>query len=231
MMHAVKAERLTRQAFRPFGDVIEIPSQEDEAVGQIRSTGSLTSTGLPQGQEPAPQPVNHGTALKFADISAMSNAYESTGRTARATLSLFVCAPGQIRERFNVSKLTGRHLILRVLERHPYTTQTFIPMGLGYTDTSTSFLVVVAPTITLQDNSGAPDLLRVRAFFAHGRQAITYGIGVWHAPMVVIGLDAIHCTVVQHVNGIHQDDCQEVDLDNDLLILINDLPRGVKSSL
>lgn len=36
---------------------------------------------------------------------------------------------------------------VQILERHPFTTQTFIPMGLSQTDKHTQYLVIVAPTL------------------------------------------------------------------------------------
>lgn len=83
------------------------------------------------------------------------------------------------------------------------------------------FLVIVAPslpssvTATLPDGfskviSSPPDLRRVRAFIAQGNQALTYAPGTWHAPMVVLGQERVDFVVTQFVNGVADDDCQEV---------------------
>jgi len=111
-----------------------------------------------------------------------------------------------------------------ILERHPYTTQTFSPMGLpsgeGLGRAKTCFLVIVAPSLpstsAIQNpNSNLeikspPDLTRLRAFIARGDQAVTYGAGTWHAPMVVLGERRVDFLVTQFVNGVADDDCQEV---------------------
>lgn len=108
-----------------------------------------------------------------------------------------------------------------ILERHPYTTQTFSPLGLSASDPSTVFLVIVAPSLpsttkaTSSTGSPAqianpPDLSRLRAFVARGDQAVTYGPGTWHAPMVVLGQRRVDFVVTQFVNGVPDDDCQEV---------------------
>lgn len=47
---------------------------------------------------------------------------------------------------------------------------------------------------------------------ANGSQAVTYGPGTWHAPMVVLGQEAVDFVVVQYANGVALDDCQEVEL-------------------
>lgn len=149
---------------------------------------------------------------------------------------------------------------MTVLERHPYTTQSFIPLGLSpsassstnrkkrreeeeqqkrsrkrggddtHTDTDTVYLVIVAPsrigekvnaakitttangverTVTVTD---PPDLEKMRAFVATDAQAVTYGAGTWHAPMVVLGKRRVDFVVVQFVNGVEEEDCQEVML-------------------
>jgi ureidoglycolate lyase len=152
-----------------------------------------------------------------------------------------------------------------ILERHPFTTQTFIPMGLSQTDRHTQYLVIVAPTLpasasrrntgrpppyptpnivrkkSLKDifararpspysnettpppsafsrlpasarpkGPGLPDLKNLRAFVASGNQAVTYGAGTWHAPMIVIGDRPIDFVVVQFSNDVGIEDCQEI---------------------
>lgn len=58
-----------------------------------------------------------------------------------------------------------------------------------------------------------PDLSRITAFLADGSQAITYGAGTWHAPMVVLGDRDVDFVVVQWANGVGEEDCQEVLLE------------------
>ena len=98
------------------------------------------------------------------------------------------------------------------MERHPYTTQTFTPLGLSPDDTETSYLVVVAPTDPATD---LPDVAHIKAFMARGSQAVTYGVGTWHAPMIVVGKDDVSFVVTQFVNGVAEDDCQEIEFEAD----------------
>tara|TARA_R110002060_G_scaffold28576_11_gene38706 strand:+ start:4811 stop:5266 length:456 start_codon:yes stop_codon:yes gene_type:complete len=113
-----------------------------------------------------------------------------------------------------------------ILERHPYTTQTFIPLGLSPREAqNVRYLVIVAPSLPPSQadaelpvpkgdalpGRGFPDLGKVKAFIAHGGQAVTYGAGTWHAPMVVLGNKAVDFVVVQFANGVGVEDCQEVE--------------------
>jgi len=64
-----------------------------------------------------------------------------------------------------------------VMERHPFSSQSFIPMDAG------RWLAVVAPRAA---EGGGPDIARARAFLARGDQGVTYGVGVWHHPFTVL---------------------------------------------
>lgn len=71
-----------------------------------------------------------------------------------------------------------RTLVLERMERHPFTSQTFIPMGseLGY-------LAIVADGNAAGD---APDLSTLKVFIVGDGQGVCYDAGVWHASMHVI---------------------------------------------
>lgn len=113
---------------------------------------------------------------------------------------------------------------IKVLERHPFTSQTFIPLT---ADSSKRYLVVVAPSLgpTPLDDSlpapadagrGLPDVRRLLAFVATGDQAVTYAAGTWHAPMIALGPrdSTVDFVVVQFANDVPVEDCQEVALED-----------------
>jgi ureidoglycolate lyase len=104
--------------------------------------------------------ANHGTALAWDALATLVNL---RGDSARATASLFRCRA-----------FTESALEVRLLERHPGSTQMFVPMR------ASRFLVVVAL------GGDAPDLSTLAAFVVEGPQAITYAPGVWHHPMVAL---------------------------------------------
>lgn len=159
--------------------------------------------------------ANQGTALKASPVSPWVDKYSesSSHTTKKPTISMFTCFP---RELTHDQERGSPVFPIRILERHPYTTQTFVPMGLSPRDQSSKYLVIVAsskqPTNAFS-REGPPDLADVRAFVAGGRQAVTYGAGVWHAPMVVLGEKRVDFVVVQTTNGVPNDDCQEVDVE------------------
>jgi ureidoglycolate lyase len=271
-------ELLTPTAFAQFGTVIENPT-----------TSPSSKLPIPD-RAPTPDVVqaNQGSALKYLDVTHMSNLYDlaPSKKPAKAVMNMFVCSPRNLRPHepsqsmpsswgdldFDDEEDEGgsyeRQLLdVGILERHPFTTQTFIPMGLSQQDRHTQYLVIVAPTLpasaskrhtgrappyptpkierrrSIKDiftrarpspftneaapppsqfsklhpsarpkGPGLPDLKNLRAFVASGSQAVTYGAGTWHAPMIVIGDRPVDFVVVQFANDVGVEDCQEVVL-------------------
>ncbi|KAL2162376.1 hypothetical protein VTH06DRAFT_7289 [Thermothelomyces fergusii] len=239
----IEAVPLTREGFALFGDVVENPRPDLHP-----SRADPASSALPFNAVIA----NQGSAIKYQHVSRQVNLYGQapSGRPGSAIMSIFVCAararipdppraPGVGPVRNTVPELQLPSTFpVAVLERHPYTTQTFIPLT---SDPAAHYLVIVAPSLPATPaeapngealpvptslppstdyprplpGSGMPDLRRLRAFVANGRQAVTYGAGTWHAPMVALGEPgtALGFVVVQFANGVGIEDCQEVFLD------------------
>lgn len=207
---------LTPSSFAPFGTVL---------ISPLSSTTTTPPTSPPRGSVSA----NQGTALKFPDIAPVTSTYHTSpsGAPAKPSMSLFSCFPRALRTS------NGQQVFnVEVLERHPFTTQTFIPLApsSSVVDTATKAIIIVAPTLPsppppppsppaltpyfpqLQSKQGGlPDLQNVKAFVAEPGMGVTYGVATWHAPMVVVG-GRVDFVVVQHVSGKGEEDCQEVDV-------------------
>lgn len=225
----VSAAPLTAEGFAPFGTVISSPLPRNITTAPQHPSAFIPPHG------PAPVLANQGSALKYSPISPLQDGYTGTcpsGKAASARMSMFSCFPRKLRSLDDKSssevQLNGSSAVfdVRILERHPFTTQTFIPIDLSSKtyaggQEEPSFLVIVAPTLkgetaSATDGSGKtvsindpPDLNNIKAFIARGGQAVTYGTGTWHAPMVVLGQRRVDFVVVQFVNGVDEEDCQE----------------------
>jgi ureidoglycolate lyase len=68
-------------------------------------------------------------------------------------------------------------LVLKMFERHPLGSQSFVPLG------GAAYLVAVAP-------AGDFDAARVRLFHAEGHQGVHYKKGVWHHFLLVLEADS-----------------------------------------
>ena len=90
-------------------------------------------------------------------------------------------------------------LLVTRLERHPWSAQSFVPLGAG------RYLIIVAHAIA----AGAPDPLTMRAFVAAG-QGVCYRRNIWHHGMAVLDEDASF--VVMMATMGHADDDVFLDL-------------------
>lgn len=87
-------------------------------------------------------------------------------------------------------------LVLKVFERHPLGSQSFIPLS------GRPYLVAVAP-------AGDFDPASVRLFRAEGHQGVHYRKGVWHHFLLVLEADTDFLVVDRAGPG---DNCEEVEL-------------------
>ncbi|PSN62646.1 ureidoglycolate hydrolase-like protein [Corynespora cassiicola Philippines] len=151
----IPIELLTQSSFQQFGTVIENPAHSPLPRSQ-------------RGPPPTAVSANQGTALKILDVTHMSNLYHlaPSKKPAKAVMNMFVCAPRDLRphepsesmpsswgdidlddEDYENGNLDRELFDVHILERHPFTTQTFIPMGLSQADRHTQYIVIVAPTL------------------------------------------------------------------------------------
>lgn len=136
-MRQINPSPLTAEAFAPFGEVLEAPSEPgrryfDEALGNARAH-------------------------------------------ARTSLSLARVPP-----------TPERPLVARQMERHAFSSQSFVPLG------TARWLVIVAP----HGRDGKPDAAAARAFVAGPGQGITYRADVWHHPLTVLDAGAVFAVLM-----------------------------------
>ncbi|AET40941.1 ureidoglycolate hydrolase Ecym_7089 [Eremothecium cymbalariae DBVPG len=170
------AEALNIDDFMPYGSIIS----PDEEISKLDDSG---------------RNANQGTAVKISQVSKVQNLFPTTKNIREPNWNLFRCFPNEALNRQFVTESTTNTVTfsLKVLENHPYSSQTFVPMGRRSSELC--YLVIVA----LSDPSSEPDLSTLKAFICRGTQAVTYGPGVWHAPMIVLGEPAyLDFTVLIH---------------------------------
>jgi ureidoglycolate lyase len=134
-MKTIDIKPLTREAFAPFGEVIE-----QEGASSF--------------------PINAGKCTRYHDLAKI----ETTGDKARPMISLLRGEPYAL------------PLELGMVERHPFGSQAFIPLG------ESPFLVIVAEET--EDGPGQPIAFRT----APG-QGVNIGRNVWHG--ILTPLEAV----------------------------------------
>ena len=103
-------------------------------------------------------PINAGMAERFSDLAQV----DVGAAGGRPLISLCRAQPVSL------------PLRLRLMERHPLSSQAFIPLSWA------PFLIVVAPAgedLSIDD---------IRAFRSNGRQGINYRAGTWHHPLLAL---------------------------------------------
>jgi ureidoglycolate lyase len=219
----IAVKQLNQSDFAPFGAVVSNPAPT------LTPTAGLTPQQLPSTAILA----NQGSAIKYQDVTHMLDLYSSAPSkvASKAVMNMFICAPRSLRH--SPEEGIVGNFPVEILERHPFTTQTFIPLGHSATEhDKRRYVVIVAPSLPPSNKDeelpvpsssrtgsstlpgrGLPDLSNIKAFIADGSQAVTYSAGTWHAPMVVVGRKPVDFVVVQHANGVGIEDCQEVVID------------------
>lgn len=173
---------LTPEAFAPYGQVIQSYTDITSAPRSVKIT-----------------PANFGTATKYHKLSLLKNSYpDDAGATTG--ISVYTCQPAEV-----AKNGTMREVLLKALERHPFTNQAFLPMS---QDGDKVYLVVVAKN----GPDDRPDIGTLRAFVARGNQGIAYNTGIWHQPMTVLdGPMVLACVETQIGNG-EAADCEVIEV-------------------
>ncbi|KAL2110758.1 hypothetical protein VUR80DRAFT_740 [Thermomyces stellatus] len=247
----VRAKPLSHSSYAPYGDVIQNPRSNLLPPASARTLSSLPFDAVSANQgsaikyqhvsrprnlySEAPSRIPAQPAMNMFvcrarplipahELRARANSNTEEAPTAEDEGRLEEADTTFLRDR-NQSRQSS-YFPVTILERHPFTTQTFIPMA-----SHARYLVIVAPSLSSPSypalptpsrapdipGPGLPDLSRLEAFIATGDQAVTYGAGTWHAPMAVLGdeNEKVDFVVVQFQNGVPNEDVQEVVLQSE----------------
>jgi ureidoglycolate lyase len=93
-------------------------------------------------------------------------------------------------------------IAIKMMERHPYGSQAFIPLG------QNPYLVVVAP-------KGDFDVNKLEVFIAESKQGVNYHKGTWHHYCLALHDESDFLVVDRGGKG---DNCDVVELDGALVI-------------
>jgi ureidoglycolate lyase len=98
---------------------------------------------------------------------------------------------------------------LRVMERHPLGSQSFIPVT---TSSTNQYLVIVAPATCQTEEEITQNL---HAFLVKGFRGVTYAKGVWHHPL--ISLDEEQDFIVVDRSG-PGNNCDEISITQEITV-------------
>jgi allantoicase len=160
-LRKIPALPLTPEAFAPYGQVIQSYTDITSAPRSVKIT-----------------PANFGTATKYHKLSLLESSYPGDAG-ATTGISVYMCQPAEV-----AKNGTKREVLLKALERHPFTNQAFLPMS---QHGDKVYLVVVAKN----GPDDRPDIGTLRAFVARGNQGITYNTGIWRTQCPIYTSQAV----------------------------------------
>ncbi|MDI1227834.1 MAG: ureidoglycolate lyase [bacterium] len=159
-----------------------------------------------------PEPLTAAAFKPFGDVLETGTAQElrniNYGNTERfhsiASLDLLQGSGAPLVSIFR-SKPLARPIALKVMERHPLSSQAFYPLD------NHPYMVVVSP-------AGDFDASKMRAFLAGPKQGVNYARGTWHH--YSLALDKI-CDFMVIDRGGPEKNLDEVYFEGDDIMTIN----------
>lgn len=130
--------------------------------------------------------INDGFTQRFHDLATV----DVTQENGRTLINIFRSTPLE------------QPISIKMMERHPLSSQAFMPMG------QHPFLVVVAP-------KGELDTTKIEVFLASSNQGVNYHKGTWHH--YCLALHQVSDFIVVDRGGAG-DNCDTIKLDGSLVI-------------
>jgi len=149
---------------------VPLTAEEYKNYGDVIECASQTQT------------ANQGSAQRSNWMSSLVNLRKET---AKLNICIFKCQPRSM------------PFHIKLLERHQFSTQIFIPMT-----AQEHYLVIVA--LGNEQNPNIPDLSTIKAFLAKKDQGISYHPGIWHHPMIALENETVFTCLV-HEDGSNGD--------------------------
>jgi ureidoglycolate lyase len=139
------------------------------------------------------EPLSASAFAAFGDVAERPvrerRRYLPTGEGRTEEASIFSCWIS------SAARLGALPLRITTMERHPYSAQTFIPLG------TSQYLAIVCSA----GPDHLPDIATLRCFIAEPHQSVTFARNTWHHPMTVLG-QAMEFVVAMGTTGRQDDD-------------------------
>ncbi|NRA72887.1 MAG: ureidoglycolate lyase [Gammaproteobacteria bacterium] len=153
-----------------------LTSEAFSAFGDVIETSASTNNFA----------INGGITQRYHDLAKI----DVSDQQGHAIISIFRSNP------------LPQPIAIKMMERHPYGSQAFIPMG------DNPYLIVVAPAGEFDANS-------IEVFIANSNQGINYHKGTWHHFCLALDGESDFLVVDRGGEG---DNCDVLELDGSLVI-------------
>jgi ureidoglycolate lyase len=130
--------------------------------------------------------INDGFTQRYHDLATI----DVNDQQGHAIVNIFRSTP------------LAQPIAIKMMERHPYGSQAFIPMG------QNPYLIVVAP-------AGEFDINKIEVFIARSDQGVNYHKGTWHHFCLALNSESDFLVIDRGGKG---DNCDILELDGSLII-------------
>ena len=150
------------------------------------------------------EPITEAAFAPFGQILALPS---KAGRADYSTYSENLRGErAELCFRTSLTEPTVLPLKTKVMERHAFSSQSFLPVYVA------RYVVMVAPNGVDE----VPDLANAKLFVVDGKTGINYRAGVWHHPMTVLDRNAVFATVMFNDGGDRDDDWTDLPVEVEL---------------
>lgn len=165
-----------------------------EKYGHLIKTNSIPKTSANSVE------ANQGTAIKQEHLGLIENNF-SSDLASTLNIHIFNCKARELSD-------NGRAFHCKVMEKHPYSSQVFIPKTCEYVEDC--YLVIVS----LENGKDEENV--VEAFIFDSESSVVYKDGVWHSPMCNVQPSKEIISFIVLINEVKEGgelNCVEVDSD------------------
>ncbi len=159
----ITSQKLTRENFTAYGDVIEVNDKANHYT------------------------INGGFTERYHDLAKV----DVTKQGGHTLINIFRSMP------------LPQPIVIKMMERHPLSSQAFIPMG------NQPYIVIVAP-------AGKFDVSAIEVFMATAEQGVNYYPGTWHH--YCLALNEVSDFIVVDRGG-EGDNCDVITLDGSSIVV------------
>lgn len=176
----IKAKKATVENFKKYGHLIKTNSIPKFSANNVEA--------------------NQGTAVKQEHLGLIENTFLSS-MASTLNIHIFNC---KARELTN----NGTEFHCKIMEKHPYSSQVFIPKTFEYVENC--YLVIVS----LENGKDEENV--VEAFIFDSESSVVYKDGVWHSPMCNVQSSKEIISFIVLINEVNEGgelNCVEVESD------------------
>ncbi|WWC70605.1 allantoicase [Kwoniella pini CBS 10737] len=197
----------------------------------LNSTSLLSSEGspikptiiTPENFAPFGQVITTTPAASHTDSESSPDGLTTKNNALSSIISTYPAESGAVtsisvfRATEKIGLERGKTFDVKYMERHQFTSQTFLPMGKAeWSGKSEEALPIGGEFLVIVAENGAddkPDPKTIKSFILPSNIGVTYSPGIWHHPVLILDATVdLACIETQISTGVHDSDERDCEL-------------------